>query len=37
MLAANGTGTLLPPYIVNKSTHLYDTWCEKGSRATAYI
>ena len=36
MLAANGTGTLLPPYIVYKFTHLYDTWCERGPRGTAY-
>ena len=36
MFAANGTGTLLPAYIVYKSTHLYETWCERGPRGTAY-
>ena len=30
MFAANGTGTLLPPYIVHTSTHLYDIWSERG-------
>ena len=34
MFAANDVGTLLPPFIVYKSEHLYDTWLANGPKAT---
>lgn len=30
MVCGSADGTLLPPYIIYKSTHLYDTWKERG-------
>ncbi|CAK1586992.1 unnamed protein product [Parnassius mnemosyne] len=30
MICGSADGTLLPPYIIYKSTHLYDTWQERG-------
>lgn len=36
MIAANAEGELLPPYVVYKSTHLYDTWTKNGPIGTRY-
>ncbi|KAL0841447.1 hypothetical protein ABMA28_015129 [Loxostege sticticalis] len=36
MLAANAEGKLLPPYVVYKSTHLYDSWIQNGPAGTKY-
>ena len=36
MMAATASGTLLAPYVVYKSTHLYPTWVEKGPPGTVY-
>lgn len=30
MICGSADGTLLPPYIIYKSAHLYDTWKERG-------
>ncbi|KAJ2937287.1 hypothetical protein O0L34_g19527 [Tuta absoluta] len=30
MVCGSADGTLLPPYVIYKSTHLYDTWKERG-------
>lgn len=30
MICGSADGALLPPYIIYKSTHLYDTWKERG-------
>lgn len=30
MVCGSADGVLLPPYVIYKSTHLYDTWKEKG-------
>lgn len=30
MICGSADGTLLPPYVIYKSTHLYDTWKERG-------
>ncbi|XP_050516371.1 uncharacterized protein LOC126891232 [Diabrotica virgifera virgifera] len=32
MVCAAADGTLLPPYVIYKSIHLYDTWKENGPR-----
>lgn len=36
MFAASADGKLLPPYIIYKSAHLYDTWTEGGPPGTRY-
>jgi hypothetical protein len=36
MFAAAANGTVLPPYVVYKSVHLYDTWTEGGPPGTRY-
>lgn len=36
MFAASATGDLLPPYVVYKSTNLYDTWTTNGPPGTRY-
>lgn len=36
MMAASGSGELLPPYIVYKATHLYPTWIEGGISGARY-
>jgi len=36
MFAAAADGTLLPPYIIYKSMHLYDKWTEGGPRGARY-
>ncbi|XP_041985244.1 uncharacterized protein LOC121737649 isoform X2 [Aricia agestis] len=36
MLAAAADGTLLPPYVVYKSQHLYDTWTTGGPEGCRY-
>ncbi|KAJ4434791.1 hypothetical protein ANN_23362 [Periplaneta americana] len=36
MMAASGDGDLLPPYVLYKSEHLWDTWQEGGPKGTRY-
>lgn len=36
MFAAAADGTLLPPYVIYKSMHLYDKWTEGGPRGARY-
>ncbi|KAJ8968940.1 hypothetical protein NQ314_002032 [Rhamnusium bicolor] len=36
MIAGNSAGKLLPPYVVYKSKHLWDTWTENGPPGTLY-
>lgn len=36
MYAATASGKLLPPYVVYKAKHLYDSWTESGPRGTRY-
>lgn len=36
MFSGTATGVNLPPYIVYKSTHLYNTWTEHGPAGTIY-
>ena len=36
MWAGAGDGTLLPPYVVYRSKHLYDTWCDGGPAGARY-
>lgn len=36
MFAATTDGQLLPPYVIYKSAHLYDTWTEGGPPGTRY-
>ena len=36
MFCGNAEGTLLPPYVVYKSEHLWSTWCEGGPSGTRY-
>ena len=36
MFAAAADGTILPPYVVYKSTHLWDTWTEGGPPRCRY-
>lgn len=36
MFSATASGKLLPPYVIYKSTHLYDLWCEGGPTGTFY-
>lgn len=36
MFTVSGDGKLLPPYVVYKSQHLHDTWCQYGPPGTVY-
>ena len=36
MFSGTASGDLLPPYVVYKSDHLWDTWCECGPQGTRY-
>jgi hypothetical protein len=36
MFAAAADGTLLPPYVIYKAAHLYDTWTVGGPPGTRY-
>lgn len=36
MFAGNALGQLFPPYVVYKSEHLYDSWCNGGPPGTMY-
>lgn len=36
MFAASAAGDLLPPYVVYKASHLYNTWIEGGPEGTRY-
>lgn len=36
MFSGTATGVNLPPYVVYKATHLYDTWTENGPPGTIY-
>lgn len=36
MFSATGDGTLLPPFIVYKSEHLYGSWLENGPKGARY-
>lgn len=36
MFAAAGNGTVLPPFTVYRSTHLYDTWTDGGVEGAGY-
>jgi len=36
MYACAADGTILPPYVVYKATHLYDTWTEGGPPGARY-
>jgi hypothetical protein len=36
MFAASADGKLLPPYVIYKSAHLYDTWTKGGPPGTRY-
>lgn len=36
MIAGSAAGELLPPYVVYKSKHLWDTWTENGPPGTRY-
>lgn len=36
MMAGTAEGDLLPPYVVYKSTHLYDSWVKNGPAGTRY-
>lgn len=36
MMSISASGTLLPPYIVYKSVHLYPTWIEGGPEGSVY-
>ncbi|KAK3931060.1 Pogo transposable element with KRAB domain [Frankliniella fusca] len=36
MFSVTGDGQMLPPYVVYKATHLYDTWTEGGPEKTCY-
>lgn len=36
MIAGTASGFLLPPYVVYKSEHLYDTWVQGGPKNTRY-
>lgn len=36
MMAAAANGTLLPPYVVYKAQHVYDTWRQNGPKGCRY-
>lgn len=36
VMAGTADGDLLPPYVVYKSSHLYDTWIQNGPKGTRY-
>lgn len=36
MMAGTADGKMLPPYVVYKATHLYDTWIEQGPAGARY-
>lgn len=36
MFVGTASGHILPPYVVYKAEHLYDTWMEGGPRETRY-
>lgn len=36
MFSAAGDGTILPPYVVYKAVHLYDSWTQNGPKYTRY-
>lgn len=36
MMACAGNGTLLPPFVIYRSTHLWDTWINGGPKGTRY-
>lgn len=36
MFSAAGDGTILPPYVVYKAVHLYDSWTQNGPKFTRY-
>lgn len=36
MFSGTASGVNLPPYIVYKSMHLYDTWTKRGPKGTIY-
>lgn len=36
MFSGSASGTLLPPYVTYKATHLYDSWTENGPVGTVY-
>ena len=36
LFAGTASGELLPPYVVYKSTHLWDSWCKGGPPHTRY-
>lgn len=36
VMACTASGTLLPPYVIYKAEHLYDTWTERGPKGTRY-
>lgn len=36
MIAAAADGTLLPPYVVYKAQHVYDTWRQNGPKGCRY-
>lgn len=36
MFAGTAEGEILPPYVVYKSTHLWNSWCDGGPKGTRY-
>lgn len=36
VVACTASGQLLPPYVIYKAEHLYDTWTERGPKGTRY-
>lgn len=36
MMAGTADGKMLPPYVVYKATHLYDSWIQLGPEGTRY-
>ena len=36
MFCGNGVGTMLPPYVVYKSEHLWERWCQGGPRGARF-
>lgn len=36
MVACSASGILLPPYIIYKAEHLYDSWTERGPKGARY-
>lgn len=36
MFAGNAAGEMMPPYVVYKSTHLWDTWTQNGPKGCRY-